>query len=59
LPVVFVSADPADIPPPGPTTGPTWFVEKPFLPSELLAAVHGAMGIPQLQVEGQAASALG
>jgi len=53
LPVVFVSADIADRSPCGNIAPPVWFVPKPFLPAELIAAVHGALGIPHGPVEPQ------
>jgi two-component system cell cycle sensor histidine kinase/response regulator CckA len=46
LPVVFVSADFADRRRCGDIAPPVWFVPKPFLPAELIAAVHGALGVP-------------
>jgi CheY-like chemotaxis protein len=46
LPVVFLSADTTDRRRCRDVTPPVWFVPKPFLPAELIAAVHGALGIP-------------
>jgi CheY-like chemotaxis protein len=53
LPVVFVSADIADRHPCSDIPPPVWFVPKPFLPAELIAAVHGALGIPHSLAEPQ------
>lgn len=53
LPVVFVSADTTDRHRCRDISPPVWFVPKPFLPAELIAAVHGALGIPHGAVEPQ------
>lgn len=58
LPVVFVSGDGFDPRLSGGIAGPTWFVGKPFLPAELIAAVHGALGVPQNPAEPRPAPAL-
>jgi CheY-like chemotaxis protein len=53
LPVVFLSADLADRGRCGDVAPPVWFVPKPFLPTELIAAVHGALGLPLSPAEPQ------
>jgi hypothetical protein len=51
--VVFLSADLADRGRCGDVAPPVWFVPKPFLPTELIAAVHGALGLPLSPAEPQ------
>ena len=58
LPVVFVSGEGLDPRLSESIAGPTWFVAKPFLPAELIAAVHGALGVPQGPAEPRPAHAL-
>ncbi|MDH4130274.1 MAG: response regulator [Gemmatimonadota bacterium] len=56
LPVVFVSGDGLGPHLSGEIEAPAWFVAKPFLPAELIAAVHGALGVPQGAMEPPAAA---
>jgi CheY-like chemotaxis protein len=58
LPVVFVSGDGFDPQLSGKIEAPAWFVSKPFLPAELIMAVHGALGVPQSAAEPQPAPIL-
>jgi len=51
LPVVFVSSNGFDPHLSSKIAAPVWFVPKPFLPAELMAAVHGALGVPQSPAE--------